>query len=155
VHKFYPAVETVFSKQGVFQQPPTNVLCDMIDTALLIESGHIHFGELREASQVAGIWPGVATFLFLIQSYVRSHGRELSLPHEVIKAAHSRGDGVHFGNGFLRVSKLTAAGLYGSQLIHAGKHRDMRALARLPLLPPLAISALIAHGLTGNDKGIW
>jgi len=26
---------------------------------------------------------------------------------------------------------------------------------RLPLLPPLAISALVAYRLTGNDKGVW
>ena len=130
-------------------------LCDMIDTTLLLQSEPIHFVELRKAADLAGIWPGVATFLFLIQSYVHSYGGKLPLPNEVIASAHSRSNGIRFGNRFLRLSKLTAAGLYGSQLVHAGRHRDVRALLRLPLLPPLAISALVAHGLTGNDKGIW
>jgi hypothetical protein len=106
-------------------------------------------------TKVAGIWPGVATFLVMIRSYVNSYGGELPLPSEVIAAAHSRRDCVRFGNGFLRVSKLTAAGLYGSQLVHAGRHRNVHALLRLPLLPPLAVSALVAHGFTGKNKGIW
>jgi hypothetical protein len=130
-------------------------LCDMIDTTLLMQSEPIDFRELHKTADLAGIWPGVATFLSMIQSYIKSYGGELPVPNEVIAAAHSRGDSVRFGNGFLRVSKFTAAGLYGSQLLHAGRHRNVRALLRLPLLPSLAISALVAHGLTGNDKGIW
>jgi len=130
-------------------------LCDMIDMTLLMQSEPLDFTELRKAADVAGIWPGVATFLCLIQSYIRSYGGDIPLPEEVIASAHSRREGVRFGNGFLRVSKLTGAGLYGSQLMQAGRHRDVRALLRLPLLPPLAISALVAHSLTGNDKGIW
>jgi hypothetical protein len=130
-------------------------LCDMIDIAVLMQVEPIDFAGLRKAADVAGIWPGVATFLALIQTYIKSYGGELPLPDEVLSSAHSRGDSVRFGNGFLRVSKLTAAGLYSSQLVQAGKHGDMRALLRLPLLPPLAVSALVAHGLTGNDKGIW
>ncbi len=130
-------------------------LCDMIDMTLLLQSEPLNFAELKNAADVAGIWPGVATFLCLIQSYIRSYGGNVALPQEVTEAAYSPGDNVRFGNGFLRVSKLTGAGLYGSQLMHAGRHRDVRALLRLPLLPPLAISALVAHSLTGNDKGIW
>ena len=130
-------------------------LCDMIDMTLLMQTEALDFNELRKAAEVAGIWPGVATFLHLIQSYIKSYGGDVPLPQEVIAAAYSRGDRVRFGNGFLRVSKFTGAGLYGSQLMHAGRRRDLRALLRLPLLPPLAVSALVAHGLTGNDKGIW
>jgi len=55
----------------------------------------------------------------------------------------------------LRVPMRPAAALYGSQLFGAGRHRDVRAIARLPLLPPLAISALLAYRFTGSDKGIW
>jgi hypothetical protein len=127
----------------------------MIDMTLLLQNESLDFAELRKAADLAGVWPGVATFLFLIQTFVTSYGGELSLPKEVVAAAHDRGRGVRFGNGFLRVSKLTAAGLYGSQLAQASRHRDLRAMLRLPLLPPLAVSALVAHRLTGNDKGIW
>ena len=130
-------------------------LCDMIDMSLLIHNEPPDFAELRRAADLAGIWRGVATFLFLIQRYIKSYGGDVPLPQEALRSAYSRGDGVYFANGFLRVSKLTGSALYGSQLLHAGRHGDFRALRRLPLLPPLAISALVAHGFTGNDKGIW
>lgn len=130
-------------------------LCDMIDFATLMQKETVDFAELRRAADVAGIWSGVATFLFLIRRYLATYGGDLSLPPEVLEAAHSRGTGVQFSAGFLRVSKVTGAELFASQLLQAGKHGDVRALIRLPLLPPLAISAAVAHGITGNDKGIW
>jgi hypothetical protein len=130
-------------------------LCDMIDVAVLMQAEPVDFAELRKAADVSGIWPGVATFLSLIQTYVRSYGGDLTLPEEVASSAHSPGEKVRFEKSFLRVSKLTGAALFGAQLAQAGRHRDMRALLRLPLLPPLAVSALVAHSFTGNDKGIW
>ena len=130
-------------------------LCDMIDTASLLQSGAVDFGELKRAADSAGIWPGVATYLCLVQNYIQDYGGVVLLPEEVKTEAYSSESGVQFKNGYLRVSKTTAMGLYSLQLVEAGKHRDVRALLRLPLLPPLAISALVAHSLTGNDKGIW
>ncbi len=130
-------------------------LCDIIDMTSLIQKEHIDFDELRRAAGVAGIWPGVATFLFLIQRYAVSYGGDFPLPEEVLLGARSRSTEIQFQQGFLRVSKMTATGLYGAQLLQAAKHRDLRALVRLPLLPPLAISAAVAYGVTGNDKGIW
>jgi hypothetical protein len=130
-------------------------LCDMIDTAALLQSGAVNFDELEGSADSAGIWPGVATYLRLIQSYVQSYGGTVVLPDEVMEAAYSPDSKVQFKGGYLRVSKATGAKLYSSQLLQAGKHGDVRALLRLPLLPPLAISALVAHSLTGDDKGIW
>ncbi len=71
------------------------------------------------------------------------------------QSAYSPESSVQFKGGYLRVSKVTGARLYSTQLLKAGRHLDIRALLRLPLLPPLAISALVAHSLTGDDKGIW
>jgi len=130
-------------------------LCDMIDTAALLQSGAVDFAELEGSADSAGIWPGVATYLRLIQSYVQSYGGTVELPDEVMRAAYSPDSQVQFKGGYLRVSKATGAKLYSSQLLQAGRHGDVRALLRLPLLPPLAISALVAHSLTGDDKGIW
>ncbi len=130
-------------------------LCDMIDTASLLQSGAVELRELKKAANSAGIWEGVATYLCLIQNYVQSYGGIVDLPKEVSQAAYSPRSTVHYRDGFLRVSKATGAKLYSSQLLEAGRHGDVRALLRLPLLPPLAISALVAHSLTGNDKGIW
>ncbi len=130
-------------------------LCDMIDVASLLQVETVDFGELKKASCGAGIWPGVATFLCLVERYVESYDGILPLPEEVIASAHAQHAGVRFKGGFLRAPKATAAGLYGWQLFQAGLRHDVRALVRLPLLPPLAVSALLVHGLTGSDKGVW
>src|SRR5258706_4373869 len=47
-------------------------LCDMIDVAVLMQAEPVDFAELRRAGDVAGIWPGVPTFLSFIQSYAPS-----------------------------------------------------------------------------------
>jgi hypothetical protein len=130
-------------------------LCDMIDTAALLQSDAVDLWELKKAANSAGIWEGVATYLCLIQNYVQSYRGIIDLPETVGQSAYSPHSTVQFKNGYLRVSKATGAKLYSSQLLEAGRHGDVRALLRLPLLPPLAISALVAHSLTGNDKGIW
>jgi len=130
-------------------------LCDMADFAALLRDGAINFAELKRAAEVGGIWPGVATFLLLIAEYVKDYGFALKIPAEVLSAVPSRDIRVYLGGQFLRVPKGPAAGLYASQLLSAGRHADLRAMFRLPLLPPLAISALVAYRLTGNDKGVW
>lgn len=130
-------------------------LCDMADFAALLQAQAVDFAELRRAASIGGIWPGVATFLFLVSKYVERHGGLAPLPSDVANAAYSQKIRVTFKDNFLRVPKLPAAGLYGSQLLCAGLHRDLRAMVRLPLLPPLAVSALLAYRLTGSDKGVW
>jgi len=130
-------------------------LCDMADFAALLSDGAINFAELKRAAELGGIWPGVATFLLLIAKYVKDYGCAIEIPADVLSAVPSRDIRVHLGGQFLRVPKGPAAGLYASQLLSAGRHADLRAMFRLPLLPPLAISALVAYRLTGNDKGVW
>ena len=130
-------------------------LCDMADMASLIQSGIVDFSELRRGAEAGGIWPGVASFLAIVAEYVQRYGGHVDLPGEIQREAYSPDLRVHFNDDFLRVPMGPAAGLYGSQLLAAGRHRDMRAIARLPLLPPLAASALLAYRLTGSDKGVW
>ncbi len=130
-------------------------LCDMIDVASLLRTETVDFSELRRAADLAGIWPGVATFLCLIRSYIEAYGGSMALAQEVLALAPRPAAGLWFKGGFLRMSKLSAAGLYGAQCLQAGVRRDLRALLRLPLLPPLAVSALVAYRLTGTEKGLW
>jgi|tagenome__1003787_1003787.scaffolds.fasta_scaffold20865132_1 hypothetical protein len=130
-------------------------LCDMADIANLLEQREVNFAELRKAADSGGIWSGVATFLHLVSKYVQAYGRAIDLPQSVLDAAHSPAMTVQLRGDFLRVPLLPSAGLYGSQLLSAGVHGDLRAMCRLPLLPPLAITALLAFRLTGTDKGIW
>jgi len=130
-------------------------LCDMADFAVLLQTGAIDFGELKNAAVMGGIWPGVATFLLLVSEYVKSFGGSAPVPREVLADAHSQGIRVHLGGNFLRVAKGPAAALFASQLMNAGRKGDFRGMSRLPLLPPLAISALLAYKITGSDKGVW
>jgi hypothetical protein len=130
-------------------------LCDMADVAKLLQENAIDFHELRRAALAGGIWPGVATFLLLVSKYVESYGGDAEVPEEILAEACSPTIRVYPGGDFLRVPKGPAAKLYGSQLLSAGRHADFRAMFRLPLLPPLAVSALIAYRVTGSDKGIW
>ena len=128
-------------------------LCDMLDVAALLHARAVDFQELKQTAQEGGIWPGVAAFLLLVAKYVESYGRRVEIPRAILAAAPKCD--MWFENGFLRVSKISAAGLYGAQLLNAGLRHDLRAFFRLPLLPPLAISALLAYRLTGSDKGVW
>jgi Uncharacterised nucleotidyltransferase len=130
-------------------------LCDMADVAALLQANAVDFAELRKAADLGGIWPGVATFLFLVGRFADSYEIIVPLPDEVMDATCSPDIRVYFENGFLRVPKLPAAGLLGAQFLSAGRNRDLRAVFRLPLLPPLAVSALVAQRLTGDDKGVW
>ena len=130
-------------------------LCDMADVARLLGGGALNFKELRRGAELGGIWPGVASFLVIVSNYVNSYGGSVSLPREVTEHACAADLQVQFRGNFLRVPMKPAAGLYGSQLLSAGKHGDLRAISRLPLLPPLAVSALVAFRLTGSDKGVW
>jgi hypothetical protein len=130
-------------------------LCDIVDFSLLLEANAIDFKELHKAADEAGIWTGVATFLVLISQYVGEFGGTIELPLEVTEAACSEDIRLYFENGFLRVPRIPAAGLYGRQVLTAGRNGDLRAILRLPLLPPLAISAVVALRLTGSDKGVW
>jgi Uncharacterised nucleotidyltransferase len=130
-------------------------LCDVVDMANLLRSHAIDFHELRRAAESAGIWPGVSTFLLLVAEYAKDYGSDTEIPPAVRDAAVSQHIRVQPRGDFLRVPLLPVASLYGSQLLSAGRHHDLRALCRLPLLPPLAITALLAYRLTGSDKGIW
>jgi hypothetical protein len=130
-------------------------LCDMVDVSALLQQNEVNFEELCSAAEMGNIGPGVATFLLLVSRYSGEFGCQTELPPWVSAAAYSPDIRVHLGGNFLRVPKLPAACLYGSQLLGASLHRDRRAMFRLPLLPPLALSALVAYRVTGSDKGIW
>ena len=130
-------------------------LCDMADVAALLGTGDLDFLELQRGAQLGGIWPGVASFLVIVANYVQAFGSYVLLPGEVLEDACAADLQVQLGGDFLRVPMKPAAGLYGSQLLSAGRHGDLRAISRLPLLPPLAVSALVAYRLTGSDKGVW
>ncbi|HWE85135.1 MAG TPA: hypothetical protein VG267_09335 [Terracidiphilus sp.] len=132
-------------------------LCDIVDSAALVERDGIDFADLHAAATGAGIWEGVATYLAIVSDYVAKYrGVGLSLPEWVESAARFGGDSVFYGRGFLRVPLMPqSAKLYGTQLAGILRRRELHSGARLSLLPWLATAAAVGQKVTGSDKGIW
>lgn len=132
-------------------------LCDIVDSAALVDACQLDFGDLRSHAQAAGIWEGVATYLVIVSDYVRQYrGSNLDLPETVTGAARFGGDLIYFGGDFLRVPILPqSAALYRTQLAGLLRKRELHSSARLGLLPWLATAAAVGMKITGSDKGIW
>ncbi len=132
-------------------------LSDILNTAALLDSHAVDFDELRTASELGGIWPGVATYLRLVCDYVqRYRGVAPALPYAVAGAALFGGEALFVRDGFIRVPVVPhGAKLYTRQVTRTALRGDVPATLRLSLLPPLASVAAVAYKLTGSDKGIW
>jgi hypothetical protein len=132
-------------------------LCDVIDSAQLVEEGMVDYDDLYVAAKTAGIWEGMATYLAIVSDYVkRFRGEGLDIPQWVLKAARFDGREIYFAKDFLRVPILPqSAMLYGKQLAGTFRRRQIHSGARLSLLPWLATAALVGQKITGSDKGIW
>ena len=132
-------------------------VCDIVNSAAIIESGELNFDELKRATQAAGIWPGVATYLMVVSDHVRQYrGTPLALPDFVLAAARFGGNEVKPRARFLRVPVLPhGAALYTYQVTQAAARGDVPATFRLSLLPYLASAAAFAYKVTGSDKGVW
>lgn len=132
-------------------------LCDIVDSAELIDSGSVDWGDLLAAATTAGIWEGVATYIAIVSDYVaRYRGVPLAIPQWVLAAARFRGKEIFFAKDFLRVPILPqSAILYGTQLAAVIRRRQLESGARLSLLPWLATAALVGQKITGSDKGVW
>jgi hypothetical protein len=132
-------------------------LCDVVDSAGLVENDGVDFDDLRAAATRAGIWEGTATYLAIVSDYVKSYrGWGLALPKFVTQAARFGGDAVYYSKGFIRVPIMPqSAKLYGSQLVGVLRKRELHNGARLSLLPWLATAAVVGQKITGSDKGIW
>ncbi len=132
-------------------------VCDIADTAALLESGQIDFAELKHAADLGCVWPGVATYLKIVCDSVREFRADgPQLPQDVLSSARFGGEVVFPRGKFLRVPIVpNGADLYTRQLTHVALRGDVPATLRLSLLPYLASAAAVAFRITGSDKGIW
>jgi hypothetical protein len=132
-------------------------LCDIVNTAQVVQNGELDFVELRRATRPAGIWPGVATFLKIVSDYVEKYrGTPVPLPNDVLSAAIFGGDKLTVRARFLRLPIVPqSAQLYSLQMVTTAAKRDLPATLRLSLLPPLASAAKIAVKVVGTEKAIW
>jgi hypothetical protein len=132
-------------------------VCDVVNTAALVESGVIDYAELKKAADLGGIWPGVCSYLRIVSDYVKEYrGHGVDLPHTVVNAAAFGGEVITVRGRFLRVPIMPkGAELYARQVTETALRGDVPATFRLSLLPYLASAAAISYKLTGSDKGIW
>lgn len=132
-------------------------LCDIVDSAALIEDGAIDYEDLQASAARADIWKGVATYLQIVSDYVKSYrGPGLGLPQLVTAAAQFGAGETYYARGFVRVPIMPqSARLYTSQLAGLFSKGELHNGARLSLLPWLATAAVVGQKLTGSDKGIW
>jgi len=132
-------------------------LCDVVDTARLVESGTIDYAYLKSLARSAGLWDGLATYLVTVSGYVKSYrGEDLPLPPLVTDAARFGNELVSFRRKFLRIPIFPqAAKLYASEWTRLLLNGELQSTLRLSLLPPLAVAAALEFKFTGTDKGIW
>jgi hypothetical protein len=132
-------------------------VCDIVNTAALIESGTINYAELKRVSEFGGIWKGVCSYLKIVNDYVHQYrGTDLPLPEEVRNTAPFGGEKVYVRGKFIRVPIMPqGATLYTEQVTRTAMRGDVPATFRLSLLPYLATAAAISFKMTGSDKGIW
>jgi hypothetical protein len=132
-------------------------LCDIVDTAALLDAGAVDFRALQKTAGRGGVWRGVATLLKLVSDYVRRYrGADPPLPGEVISEAAFDGDQLSMGGIFLRIPIVpSAVNLYADEITALVKMWDWRSAARLSTLPCLASAAFLKYRATGNDKGVW
>jgi hypothetical protein len=132
-------------------------LTDIVNIFQLLTQKKINFERLLAIANESSVWPGVATLLMIVcQQGVRYGGSPVTLPAFVMSAACFNSTRTYVDRKFLRVPIMPeAANLYLQQLAENGRSRNLRALARLSLLPLLASAAFVAFRVTGNDKGIW
>jgi hypothetical protein len=132
-------------------------LCDVVDTAHLVDSGSVDYVYLKSLAQSAGLWDGLATYLVTVSGYVKPYrGVDLSLPSQVTKAARFGNELIRFRRKFLRIPIFPqAARLYASEWKRLLLNGELESTLRLSLLPGLAAAAALELKLTGSDKGIW
>jgi hypothetical protein len=132
-------------------------VCDIVNSAALVESGALDYAELQKAAEMGCIWPGVCSYLKIVSDYgAKYRGHKVELPEQVLAAAPFGGEKVYVRARFIRVPLMPqGAELYTRQVAATAVRGDVTATLRLSLLPPLASAAAISYKLTGSDKGIW
>jgi hypothetical protein len=132
-------------------------ICDVLDTANLVQTSSLDYAELRRSADLGGIWPGVCTFLMIVSDYMKTYrGYGLELPAGVVSTAKFGGSKITVRDRFLRFPLMPeGAALYKLQVAQTARRGDLPATFRLTLLPPLASVAALAYRITGSDKGIW
>ncbi len=132
-------------------------VCDIVNTAGLVEQRNLDYAELKAVADQGSIWPGVATYLHVVSDYVTKYrGTGLDLPQWVVSWALFGGDKIFCHGPFLHIPLVPqATELYTSQVAKTMLRGNLAAAFRLSLLPPLFSLAAVHSKITGKDHGVW
>jgi len=132
-------------------------LTDIVNIFSAVARNVVDFEKLKDFASESSVWPGVATLLTIACEHgARFGGVPVTLPSMLTAAAVFDSKHTYVDRKFVRVPVMPeAANLFLLQLADNGRSRNLRAVARLTLLPILASAAFVAFRVTGNDKGIW
>lgn len=131
-------------------------VCDILNTAELINSEQLDYSELRKAAELGGIWLGVASYLRIVSEYHETYrGTALGLPRDILSDARLGIGDVFMRGPWIRVPVKRAGVFYAHQMKSMLFHADFHGAFRLSLLPPLASVARLAYKVTGDHSGIW
>ena len=132
-------------------------ICDICNTARLMDGQQLDYAELHVAAKQAGVWPGVATYLAIVSDYVeRYRAPNWNFPAEVIAAARFGADSLSVRGSFFRFPFLPhGLGLYATQLKDTALGGEVPSIARLSLIPPLASMGALASMLVGSSERVW
>lgn len=131
-------------------------ICDILNTAELVDSRQVDFSELRKAADLGGIWLGVTSYLRIVSEYHQAYrGTALDLPQDLLSDARLGMADVFMRGPWIRVPVKRAGVFYAHQMKNMLSHADFHGAFRLSLLPPLASVARLAYKVTGDHSGIW
>ena len=121
-------------------------ICDIANTAAMVEQNQIDYKELEKAANLGGIWPGVCTYLNIVTDYVAEYrGDGLSMPATIFENCRlRRRRGTREEPLPACADHAARASLYTRQVRTAALRGDVGATFRLSLLPPLASVAALA-----------
>jgi len=132
-------------------------LCDIVNLTASLRANELSWDELTLAAGMGGIWPGVAGCLLTVADYANQYLCEpLQIPQQLTADGEWTASKLHVQGRFLHVPFLpNGAKLFRRQFSQMLVRRDFDAVARLSLLPPLALVAAVAYVLTGSNGRIW
>ena len=132
-------------------------LTDIVNIHGLLGAGPLDFDRLQAISEEASIWPGVASLIAVVSQHGANFGAEpIALPVQVLAAARFGAERTYLDRKFIRVPLIPEAGsLFLQQFNGSCRRHAFGAVARLSLLPVLAMAAYLSFRITGSDKGIW
>jgi hypothetical protein len=133
-------------------------VCDVVNTANIIQKQQVDFTELKAAADIGSVWPGVATYLSIVSDFVRDYREErLNIPDWVSAAGWFGNDKLFCRRApFLRLPLIPEViRLYASQLTGNVLGGQLSAAMRLSILPGLFSVATVHSKVTGRDQGVW